>query len=333
MKNIVLRDDFREYEIRPKSEFLHYLELLSEDVKEIFNGNAGKYFHFCPACASEESTFKFSKLDFIYRECSECGSLYLSPRPTRELLHNFFKNSKGLKFWNSKVMQETESRKKHVFNPRVRWVQQTADINDVATGVYMDYYSKYDYFLEELATKGEFSKQISYKPVQEIEPALTNAGFELRQELPEAGSCSLITVFEVIDRLYHPRSVLEDISKTLSKDGILMITTLSASGFDIQMLQEHSRSIVPPIHLNLFSVEGIQTLLEHYGFNLLELSSPGSLDFSLVANALQENPDIQVPKFVNDIIYHRNDYIKQAFQEFLQRGVLSSHLRIVAQKK
>ena len=52
MKSIVLKDDFRELEIRPEEEFQHYLNLLREDIKDILNSNAGNNFSYCPACRS-----------------------------------------------------------------------------------------------------------------------------------------------------------------------------------------------------------------------------------------------------------------------------------------
>ncbi len=326
MKNIVLRDDFSEFEIRPEEEFSRYLELIREDIKEILNSDAGKNFNYCPACKNSNSKILFEKETFIYRECSRCATVFLSPRPTRKMLHDFFFKSKALKYWNSKIMQETENRKMHVFNPRIRWVQDTIEFNDSSNKVFCDFYSKYTPFLKSMDKMTEYTKKVSYKPAYDIRDDIKLIDFEITEELAE-NSCSIITAFEVFDRFYNPRSVLDVISKSLENSGMLFLTTTSSSGLDIQLLKEKSRSLIPPIHLNIFSVEGVVLLLEEFGFEILELSTPGSLDIHLIEKELH---NVEIPKFISDIIINRNNQIKESFQEFLQRSMLSSHMRIAA---
>jgi hypothetical protein len=330
MKSIVIRDDFKEFEIRPQSEFKHYVAMIEKDVLQIFNSDAGTYFFFCPACKSEESTVKFSRKNFIYRQCSRCESIYLSPRPTREMLHEFFQRSEGIKYWNSKLVQETTSRIQHVFNPRIRWVLQTADMNDIPSGDFCDFYSKYIPFLEGIVAGQKFKVKKSYKPFEELNPFLRDNGIESIQGELKNESCGVITAFEVFDRFYNPRSALDLITKALKTNGLLFITSTSASGIDLQLLNEKFRGIVPPVHLNIFSVEGIIALLQEYNYEILELSTPGSLDLHILEDNINE---IHAPKFLKDIVLRRNDQIKEAFQEFLQRAMLSSHMRVVAKKR
>ncbi len=334
MKNIVLKDDFREYEIRPQDEFDRYLELIAEDVEKIFGSEAGKYFYYCPACEHKESKVAFSKGRFIYRECSNCETIYLSPRPTREMLHEFFDKSEGLKYWNSKVIQETSSRVTHVFNPRVRWVLQSADIQGVSSENYCDIYTKYVPYVDRLREDGNFSESFSYRPNREISQKLEDGSYKIinsREDI-EKGSISVITAFEVFDRFYNPNTMMDFIDHALKKDGLLFLTTLSASGLDLQILKEKSRSLIPPLHLNIFSVEGMIEFLKRHNYEIIELSTPGVLDTSIISNAAKTQTDLELPKFLRDISNRRDDNIKQAFQEFLQRAMLSSHLRIVAKK-
>ena len=328
MKTRVLRDDYREIEIRPDDEFNTYLSLIAEDIKEIFKNRAGNYFTSCPACASEDSKFKFSKNGFVYRECDSCSSVYMTPRPTKEMLHDFARDSKGLAYWNSKIIKDVTSRKRHVFGPRVRWVNESLDFKDESTRNYCDFYSKYAPFVEEIAKISEFKNKISYKPVSEIKPELEANGFRITETFGEE-KFSVITAFEVFDRFYDPRQVLGMIRENLEKGGLLFISTTSASGLDFQFLKEKSRNLIPPIHLNIFSVEGFIELLREFDFEILELSTPGFLDLQTIEKYQHE---ITIPKFLSDIINQRHDHVKTAFQEFLQRARLSSHMRILAQK-
>lgn len=328
MKNIVLKDEFREIEIRPEKEFQHYLNLIREDIKNIFNSNAGNNFYYCPACQSITSKISFEKEGFIYRECLICKSIYLSPRPTKEMLHAFFSESKAMKYWNSQVVQETEDRKTHVFNPRIRWVEESIDFDENSKRVFCDFYSKDTPFIKGISNSPNYTRKLAYKASYDIRDEIENNGFELTEELAPA-SCSIITAFEVLIKVYSPRSILKIIYDSLEDNGLLFLTTTSASGFDIQFLKEQSRSLIPPFELNIFSIEGIIILLKEYNFQIIEISTPGSLDLQLVEKAIDS---IEVPNFIRDIVKNRKIQIKEEFQQFLQRSLLSSHLRIIAQK-
>ena len=329
MKTRVLKDDFREIEIRPNEEFTYFLSLIEKDIKEIFASEAGNYFYYCPACTHEKSRFKFSKNGFVYRECSLCGTVFMTPRPNKDMLHKFFAQSKGLKYWNSKKFQEQGARKEHVFEPRIRWISESLEFTEKSSRSYLDFYSKYLPFIEKVSTIKSFQRRVSYKPDESIVKETKEFGFEVTNNLGDE-KYSVITAFEVFDRFYNPRNVLETIKNSLEKGGLLFLSTTSASGLDFQFLLKKSKNIVPPLHMNIFSVEGIVKFLEDYDFEVLELSTPGSLDIKILENQIDE---ISLPKFLTDLIKNRDDHTKEAFQQFLQRARLSSHMRILARNK
>jgi len=329
MKTRVLKDDFREIEIRPNEEFTHFLSLIENDIKGIFASEAGNYFYYCPACTNAKSTFKFSKNGFVYRECSSCGTVFMTPRPTKDMLHKFFAKSEGLKYWNSKKFQEQNARKEHVLEPRIRWISESLEFSEDSSRSYLDFYSKYLPFLEKVASIKNFGKKVSYKPDESIVNEIKDLGFEIINKIGEE-NYSVITAFEVFDRFYNPRNVLETIKSSLEKDGLLFLSTTSASGLDFQFLLKKSKNIIPPLHMNIFSVEGIVKFLEDYDFEVLELSTPGSLDINNLENQIEE---ISLPKFLTDLIKNRDSHTKEAFQQFLQRARLSSHMRILAKNK
>ena len=49
-------------------------------------------------------------------------------------------------------------------------------------------------------------------------------------------------------------------------------------------------------------------------------------------SALDEHPDLEVPRFIRYFLRHRGEAEAADFQEFLQRARLSSHTRIAAQR-
>ncbi len=329
MKTRVLRDDYREIEIRPAEEFNQYLLLIEKDIKDIFESRAGNYFYYCPACTNEKTSFKFSKNGFIYRECNVCGTVFMTPRPSKEMLHDFFAKSEGLNYWNSKFVQDSVSRNEHIFNPRVRWIQESLDFDENSKRKYLDFYSKYSPFIKQISKISDFTQKVSYKPIPNIADELIQNNFDTINEFSEE-KYSVVTAFEVFDRFYNPRSVLQSIKNNMEKGGLLFLSTTSASGLDFQFLLKKSKNLIPPVHLNIFSVEGIIKLLNDFDFEVVELSTPGSLDLQNLENQINE---IELPKLLSDIIINRDSQIKESFQEFLQRARLSSHMRILAKNK
>ena len=49
----------------------------------------------CPACSCSVSKSYGDKAGFAYVECVECRTIYTNPRPSLELLHDFYSQSQN----------------------------------------------------------------------------------------------------------------------------------------------------------------------------------------------------------------------------------------------
>jgi len=325
----------KEQDIRPRDLFQELLAASRQDILDFFPDRTLDLAVTCPACGSSDDSVAFVKLGFPYRSCAACGSLYVSPRPGPEAFSRYLRGSNMGRCFGERFYRRTADRRRElVYRPRAQLVAATAgellpggplSVADIGSG--------FGVFLEELQATGAFARLVGVEP----DPALAQLGRQkgfgvLETSIEEAearhlpgGPVQLATCFEVIEHVREPLALLQGIQRLLTPGGLLYLTTLTITGFDLQVLGERSNSIYPPHHINLLSVEGFSALVERAGLELLRLTTPGKLDVSIVLNALEEHPDLELPGYVHELL-RRGD----AFQRFLQENRLSSHVHVVA---
>jgi hypothetical protein len=84
--------------------------------------------------------------------------------------------------------------------------------------------------------------------------------------------------------------------------------------------------------LTLFNPDSITRLMQEQGFHILEITTPGKLDVSLV----REGWDAGIPPaspFLRYMLREASQNTAEAFQQFLCANLLSSHMWVVAQKR
>jgi 2-polyprenyl-3-methyl-5-hydroxy-6-metoxy-1,4-benzoquinol methylase len=326
----------KESEIRPPDLFNRYLELSRLDTERFFADKANFVEVDCPACGCQEKMPGLKKQNFTYVLCGDCGTLYLSPRPDANQLDAFNCNSEAAKFWSTNFFKETaEARREKMFRPRAQLVNELLDnYQQQSCAEFVDVGSGYGIFLEEVKRLNRFGTVRGVEPNPDLADVCRRAGFPIVQKTVEDVSegevqADFATAFEVLEHVFEPLSFLRSVRRLLKPGGLLLFTTLTVSGFDIQVLWENSKSVYPPSHINLISVAGMELLVKRAGLRLIDLSTPGKLDVDIVANMLSENPNLKVPRFVSTLLEERNGVAREEFQSFLSRNRLSSHIRVV----
>jgi len=337
MKQVIVSNGLRELAVRPPALFDEYIAFLAEDISNLFRDRCQFVVASCPGCGGQERRSAFSKLTFTYVACVACGSVFVSPRPTASSLKEFMLASRAVRFWQSTVEVETaRERDQSIFSPRVAWVEAGVGDTRREKAVLIDLYSKYPRFLRSIARSETFGRVISLAPLLESSAISGDPAFSVEQDLDRllaSGiSATAVTALECLERDVDPEGLIRAAARLLQDGGLLFLTSVTWSGFDLQVLREHSKNILPPTHLNLLSLEGIRQLLSRHDFHVVELSTPGQLDTEIVVHAVAENPNIPLPPFVDELIRRREEYVHRAFQEFLQEALLSSHVRLVARK-
>ena len=329
----------KEYDIRPQKLFNEFLEVARSDINKYFS-NVSEFVEVaCPGCGSNDSEVSFSKHDMHYRECINCSSLFMSPRPTSAMIDSYYKNSASSKFWAERFFPETmEARRELIFKPRAQIISNILQKIEISKPWSIgDIGSGYGIFLQELAKLNVFQKIIAIEPSKELADTCRSKGFDVLQNTIEELSnedldVSFLTSFEVIEHLFSPVEFLSAANRLLSSGGYIVFTTLTASGWDIQTLWEKSKSVSPPHHINLLTTEGLELMVKRAGFEVIEISTPGKLDVDIVKNMMDENYSITDNKFANYLIKKRDLKTQEAFQQFLQEHKLSSHAQVIARK-
>ena len=333
MKRVVVATGLHESDIRPRSLISEFRRLSLIDASDYFRDAAKLVEVDCPACGCPDKAPAFRKNTFLYNVCRTCQSLYVSPRPGREALAEYYENSKASHYRVEHFEQQTaEARRVHQLRLLANWLGQLVDEqgNPAARG-YADIGTHSTQIFQEVQELDLFDAFHTIDPLPNLGASCEAMGVRVgREPLKGLGAISALTKLE---NHFSPLDLFRSAHEMLADGGLFFLTTRTVTGFDLQVLWDKTPYIFVPEHLNLVSIDGITELARRCGFSIIELSTPGQLDLELALHAAQEDPSIELPAFVWNLIKHRDDEARADFQAFLQKHRLSSHLRIAVKKE
>lgn len=326
----------KEKDIRPRQVFGEYLALSVEDIHAYFGDPTVFVEVVCPACGDMGYKPAFVKYGFRYVVCAYCGTLYANPRPPATLLETYYTEGKAPKFWNDHFFRSTAHvRREKIFVPRARRLcELMAEVAEAQHETLVDIGAGFGIFLDVMREEGRFQQVVGIEPNPHLAETCRRNGFAIIEkpveEVAEAEvQADVATCFEVLEHVFDPLGFLQACQRILRPGGLLVFTTLTISGFDLQVLWERAQGIHPPHHLNFISVDGFRQLLRRSDLELIRLLTPGELDLDIVRNYAAEHTEYELPRFVLEIL-SRPVEVQADFQAFLQRHLLSSHLWGVA---
>jgi len=332
-RNVVMHTSLSGSDLRPPTLLSDFHQASVEEAKSRFAGPEKVVAVDCPACSSADQRAAFTKNGFRYVECGCCGSLYVSPRPRKSALEEYYTTSEAAQLRVRYFTRDAaEARRIHVHNVRAAWVAQTLDdLGGPKTATYLDVGTICPQLIKAVASLGWFQTLLSFEPFPALPRDTLLTADVVVTESPTGVAAA--TAFEWLEHQFSPFSLLCRIREALVEGGALFITLRGISGFDLQVLWDAAEYIFVPEHLNLLSVEGARILLERAGYEIVELSTPGQLDLELIQQVCKENRDVRLPRFLEYLFAKRGEAALRDFQEFLQKHTLSSHIRVAAIKK
>ncbi len=326
-----------EEDIRPEDIFNEFMKLSAQDAQNFFDKS--KFVDVpCPGCGSESVQGSFEKYSFCYNHCEDCGSVYVSPRPDLSELTRYYAGSESQKFWAESVLKKTgEKRKQAIMLPNITRIENIIEDAGHKPKRVLDVGSADGAFLTEWKKRHGKSELYGIEPGAESAQICRDQGITVYEDSVEniasddGVSGDLVTCFEVFEHVQDPNLFAKAIYDVTAKGGLAIMSCLGADGFDIQVLWEKSRGIMPPHHLNFLSQGGIKNLFSGVGFDKVDVFTPGRLDVQIIEKTIERGVMLELSRF-EKLLLSRGEETLQAFQKFLAENCLSSHVWIVCHK-
>ena len=274
----------------------------------------------CPFCKEKEYKLFFTKWKVPYYKCPNCFSIYA-----------------GIDGEELKRYKKNEA----LAALRLDWEYQS-DTSNRRTILWNDLLDWYRFRCFRYLGKNQNLKILDFGTrYRELIRLIKNSGlvhsYELRNSIlsinadEKTESADVVLCMDYIQMEFVPLQFLKEVHKSLKDNGLLFFSIRMGSGIDVLALKENNKSIFPYEFNLLPTPKGLRILLEQAGFEVLELTTPGTMDVSYLheqVNSLENE---------NAFLYY---FLKTAgaaelaeFQRFLQKSGLSSYAQLVARKE
>jgi SAM-dependent methyltransferase len=324
-----------EEEIRPEKIYNEYLMLTNKDVIDFF-GNAETFEINCPACNTKGIDW-VNKQGFNYQMCTDCKTIFVSPRPVNDAFNAYYTDSPSTKYWATTFYKITEpARREKLWKPKAQLIKDRINEyeNNSPIKLVVDIGGGYGVFDEEIKKIMDI-ETIIIEPSIHLANICREKGLGVIEkfmediepnELPEGRKC--FVSFELFEHLHDPTKFLETVFNGMEKEDLFIFTTLSGMGIDIQLLKQNAKALSPPHHLNFLNPKSVSLLLEKIGFEVLEAITPGKLDMDILKN---HKEGITEP-FWKNVIEYSSDAEMDKMQTFISEAGLSSHMMITCRR-
>ena len=322
MRSIQTQHTFSLSEVKPLDGLLHYRAFCLEATRKILRNGARRLGQ-APGQAIRLEPYGDVE-GLAYVRDPEHGSLFLADRPEptawARLLAKVSRHRHSPQAFHAGLAQ---SRIDHVYAPKLEWIEDALRLQEIPQTSIMEVVTAPSDFIEFLTESRSFSEVLT---VDETELAAAQAD---GSGGPLVGAAVLL---ESLDRAHDPVALLRGVVNRVEEGGLVFVTALVSSGFDMTVLGLRNLYLTPPDRANCFSLQGLTALLGQAGLTPLEVSTPGVLDIEIVRAHIQHDPSLPLSAFERQLVEAEGE-TREAFQSFLQRRGLSSFARIVTRKQ
>ena len=301
----------------------------------------GEFVHVpCPACGQAKAAKAFDKYRCQFVRCSDCSTLYMSPRPTPAVMDDYYSHSENYKLWGEFIFPASEARRRDkICRPLLDAMLDACRHHGVAPGHLMEVGPGFGTFAALAKSSGAFARVSAVERTPAMAEACRRQGIDVFEsaveDIPEdfGDPADVLAFFEVIEHIFDPAAFLKVGARLLRRGGLLVLTCPNGNGFDTQVLGARSVA-VDTEHVNLFNPGSLSLLLDRLGFDVLEAATPGRLDAELVREAILDGDfDVSRQPFLQQLLVDEFDRLGPPFQRFLAEQGLSGNMRLIARKR
>ena len=225
----------------------------------------------CPAC-SEQSVFCFEIKGYFIWRCNRCGSMFVNNVPDAKELAALYDT---VKYYE--LDQESVARIQNEGHRRI--------------GLLSKFKTSGNYF-EIGSAKGlqlDLAKAVGFKTFgielskENVEICRKKGHEVVHGFLEDAQSCvpssgfDVISCLDVIEHVENPLAFLSLAASMLAENGVMVLSTPNYSGLVARVLREKDPYLIPPEHLNFFTLIGMRSLFRQASLREVMHTSFGTL--------------------------------------------------------
>lgn len=216
----------------------------------------------CPLCGANESkilfkrkdlTHQISEIQFPVARCCHCNFVYVNPRPGTDDIHHYYPED----FYNA-----TSTPEETILEKSRSLLAKYDKVKKFAPGRLLDIGCAKGEFMFMMEKKGWKVSGLDFSPKP---PNLFNLDItygDLSSASFKKESFDLVTLWAVLEHVYEPKKMLEEINQLVKPGGALIILVTNFNSIAARFL----RSDDVPRHVNLFTKKTITEMLTSAGF-------------------------------------------------------------------
>lgn len=210
--------------------------------------------------------------DFSIARCINCHFLVTHPRPAEDALSSYYHSEKYISHSNTDkglVNRLYKIVRNHSLDKKVKLLKKfkpSGKVLDIGcgTGHYLDRLAKHGFELsgvEPEPAAREFA-------IREFKLKVWPDLFELNGD---KGEYDAITLWHVLEHVYHLNNYMSEIKRLLSADGILIIAVPNPESYDAMVYEKHWAAYDLPRHLYHFTRETMNAFAAKHQFELVDI--------------------------------------------------------------
>lgn len=230
----------------------------------------------CNFCQDKDAALMFRAKDYISLKefaiikCSNCGLVYTYPQPLLDEIKFFYPNT----YYNETKIRYDNLAKLFIRNLSSRRFKKILSNIKSNNGAMLDIGCgrgwQLDYFRERgwQVVGTELSERASFSARKELN--LDVRIMDIRECEFNSEYFDVVTLWHVLEHLQEPFQTLEEISRILKRDGLLILEVPNFDSWQAKISRENWFHLDVPRHYYHFSFSTLEEMLKHTGFSILK---------------------------------------------------------------